>query len=193
MERYSFDREYVESLRANDPRVQNHFASYFRQLLLIKLRRRVPTRETAEDLVQETFLRVLTTLRSDGLRSASSLGAFVDGVCNRVLLEYYRAGSRTVGLAEDATGPSDERSNPEEAFVTGQSQKQVETILSGLRPKDRDLLRKLFLEEEDKDQICREFGVDREYLRVLLHRARNRFRSLMEGTKAPAAEGARTT
>jgi RNA polymerase sigma-70 factor (ECF subfamily) len=37
-------------------------------------------------------------------------------------------------------------------------------------------LRWLFFEERDKDEICRELNVDRGYLRVLLHRAKVRFR-----------------
>jgi RNA polymerase sigma-70 factor (ECF subfamily) len=45
-----------------------------------------------------------------------------------------------------------------------------------MRERDRDLLRAIFLEEKEKEEICREFGVDREYLRVLLHRAKERFR-----------------
>jgi hypothetical protein len=34
------------------------------------------------------------------------------------------------------------------------------------------------LQERDKDQVCRDFGVDREYLRVLLHRAKQSFKAL---------------
>ena len=37
----------------------------------------------------------------------------------------------------------------------------------------------MFLEERSKDEICREFGVDREYLRVLVHRAKNRARVIL--------------
>jgi RNA polymerase sigma-70 factor (ECF subfamily) len=185
VERFTFDGEYVESLRANDPLVQRHFATYFRELLLIKVRRRVPSVETAEDLVQETFLRVLTTLRAGGLRSSASLGAFVDSVCNNVLLEYYRSNRHTVGLDEDAAEPGG--GGPEDQLVTRERQKQVAIVLGELRPRDRDLLRKVFLEEEDKDQVCREFGVDRGYLRVLLHRARNRFRTLLEPARNRAA------
>jgi RNA polymerase sigma-70 factor (ECF subfamily) len=44
--------------------------------------------------------------------------------------------------------------------------------------RDRRLLREVFLEERDKDEVCRDFGVDREYLRVLLHRAKQAFKSL---------------
>lgn len=188
VERYSFDHRYVESLRANDPVVQRHFATYFRELLLIKIRRRVPSADVADDLVQETFLRVLTTLRAGGLRSSPSLGAFVDSVCNNVLLEYYRSVGRTTGLEEDVAAPVS--AGPEDPLVTWERQRQVATVLQELRPRDRQLLRKVFLEEEDKDQVCRELGVDRGYLRVLLHRARNRFRTLLEPARKRAAGAA---
>jgi len=46
-----------------------------------------------------------------------------------------------------------------------------------MKERDRELLRAIFLEEKEKDEICREFGVGREYLRVLLHRAKECFRA----------------
>jgi RNA polymerase sigma-70 factor (ECF subfamily) len=42
--------------------------------------------------------------------------------------------------------------------------------------KDRKILSWLFFEERDKGEICANLRVDREYLRVLLHRAKARFR-----------------
>jgi len=57
---------------------------------------------------------------------------------------------------------------------------RVRQVLQELPGRDRDLLRAFFLEEKDKDEVCREFGVDRDYLRVLLHRAKERFKSLYE-------------
>ena len=41
-------------------------------------------------------------------------------------------------------------------------------------------MRALFFEEKDKDEICKDFGVDRDYLRVLLHRAKQSFRAFYE-------------
>jgi hypothetical protein len=38
-------------------------------------------------------------------------------------------------------------------------------------------LRRVFLEEEDVDAVCAEFQITREYLRVLLHRARIRLKT----------------
>jgi len=57
-------------------------------------------------------------------------------------------------------------------------EKKVREILEQLPERDRRLLREVFLEERDKDEVCRGFGVDREYLRVLLHRAKQAFKSL---------------
>jgi len=44
--------------------------------------------------------------------------------------------------------------------------------------RDQQVLRAVFFEERDKEDICRELGVDRGYLRVLLHRAKANFRAL---------------
>ena len=53
----------------------------------------------------------------------------------------------------------------------------VREVLAGLPAKDQELLRLLFFEDRDKDAICRELNVDRNYLRVLLHRAKAHFGS----------------
>jgi hypothetical protein len=37
----------------------------------------------------------------------------------------------------------------------------------------------IFFEERDKGEVCEAYGVDREYLRVLLHRAVGRVRAMV--------------
>jgi RNA polymerase sigma-70 factor (ECF subfamily) len=68
----------------------------------------------------------------------------------------------------------------ERSLISKEFMDKVREMLAKMKPRDRDLLRAIFLEEKDKDAICREFGVDREYLRVLLHRAKERLRSNFE-------------
>jgi DNA-directed RNA polymerase specialized sigma24 family protein len=45
---------------------------------------------------------------------------------------------------------------------------------------DQQILRRYFLEEQDKDEICKEMGIDRDYLRVRLHRALTRIRAALQ-------------
>jgi RNA polymerase sigma-70 factor (ECF subfamily) len=65
-------------------------------------------------------------------------------------------------------------------LVTSQSKKRVRQVIDDLPEKDRNLLRAFFLEEKEKDEVCLLFGVDRDYFRVLLHRAKDKFRVLYE-------------
>jgi RNA polymerase sigma-70 factor (ECF subfamily) len=64
------------------------------------------------------------------------------------------------------------------AVAAKQMEEKVREILDEMPERDRRILREVFLEERDKDDVCRDFGVDRDYLRVLLHRAKQSFKSL---------------
>src|SRR5215469_7808427 len=92
VELFAFDDVYLERLRSGDFRTEQHFVSYFSQLIQLKLRSRVPSSDFVEELRQEIFVRVFGVLRSqEGIRDARRLGAFVNSVCNNVLLEHYRS------------------------------------------------------------------------------------------------------
>ena len=180
MELFAFTREYVERLREGDPSTEQHFVRYFDQLLRIKLRARMLALETVEDLRQETYIRVIVALRKDGIRQPERFGAFVNSICNNVILEFYRSTSRTTSLEESHLEKPDETVDLEGQMVTQQSKERVRQVLDGLPRKDRDLLRALFLEEKDKNEVCQVLGVDRDYLRVLLHRAKDKFKVLYD-------------
>jgi RNA polymerase sigma-70 factor, ECF subfamily len=174
--RYEFDREYIERLVAAEPETERHFTKYFGDLLTLKLRSRLRSAALVEDARQETFVRVLTTLKQKGgLATPESLGAFVNSVCNNVLFEMYRSGERTTPLNEEFDAPED-HATADAALMAAEERDKVREALAGLPKKEKDLLRWLFFEERDKDDICREMNIDRNYLRVLVHRAKTRFR-----------------
>ncbi len=180
MQFQSFDEAYVERLRAGDFRTQENFGAYFSALIQVKLRSRLQSREAIEDVRQETFARFYVALRDGKIVHPERLGSFVNSICNNVLLEHYRASARTSSLDDD----DEQYELPAHAFdllgslVAKETEKKVREILEQLSERDRRLLREVFLEERDKDEVCRDFGVDRDYLRVLLHRAKQAFKSL---------------
>lgn len=176
----SFNQEYVQRLRDGDPDTQRHFTRYFGELLNIRLRNRVRSPHLIEEIRQETFLRVLLIVRRDGIQHPERLGAFVSSVCSNVVLEVFRNEGRSAPMPEIVPDVPDESPSPESALYSRQQKLHVRKILETLPNKDRELLRQLFLEERDKDEICRSFKVDREYLRVLLHRAKARLRAAMD-------------
>jgi RNA polymerase sigma-70 factor (ECF subfamily) len=185
MELCAFTVAYLEALRAGDPLIEQHFVSYFSQLLVIKLRARRCSATEIDEVRQETFVRVLAALRqSDKIREPERFGAFVNSVCNNVFLEMQRAYRRDSplddpdGTRADTHEIASDLVDLDALLVTEQSRRQVREVLRQLPPRDQQLLRALFFDEKPKDDICREFKVDREYLRVLLHRAKQQFRRL---------------
>ena len=181
MELFAFDRAYYDRLRAGDPETERHFVSYFSELILIKLRARYLPPDAIEDIRQETFMRVLATLRKEGgVQQPERLGPFVNSVCNNVLMEHHRASTRQDQMDDTAQEIPDKTIDMDGRLITEEAQKSVQEILGKLSEKDRDVIRAVLLEEGDKDQVCRKLGVDRDYLRVLLHRAKQNFRTCYE-------------
>ena len=175
--RVSFDREYVDRLHDRDPETERHFVDYFARLLRIKLGARLRNSQMVEDLTQETFLRVLTALRrEDGIHSPAALGGYVNSVCNNLLYEVNRWQSRAEFINIDQFDPPDKRMNTESVLVSEETNELVRRTLEELPWKDRELLRMVFYEDTDRADICRNFRISPEYLRVLVHRAKARLR-----------------
>ena len=195
MEHSSFDEEYVRKLAAGDPEVQKHFISHFGGLLRIKLRSKLRSPQLIEDVRQETFLRVLQSFNKEqgGLHNPERLGAYVNSVCNNVMFESLRAATRHSQIPEDFREIVDDSADPARQVVTSERKQIVARVLETLPAKDRELLRQVYFEERDKQEICEELKVNGEYLRVLLHRAKGRFKeALMKLTGRPLKAKAKT-
>ena len=174
---HSFDQDYLQRLASGDAFVQHHFSSYFGDLLLPKLRVRIRSPQLIEDILQETLLRVLQIVRRQGVEHPESFGAFVCAVRNNVMRELVRREMR-LERSDAEFEPPDETVDLVAALITQQTRRQVQTVLDELPAKDSEILRMLFLQDRDKADICGRFGVTEDYLRVLRHRAKSRFRKM---------------
>jgi RNA polymerase sigma-70 factor (ECF subfamily) len=186
LERQVFDREYIDRLSRGDPEVERHFTRYFGDLLLIKLRGRLRSPQMAEDARQETFVRVLNRLRTKGsIEHPERLGAFVNRVCDNILSEMFRTESRFKQVPEDAPEQAGSLASPESQFITEERKALVREVLAKLSDADRLVLRRVFLDERDKDEVAKELGMNRDYLRVRIHRALARFRAALAKRDEP--------
>ena len=176
---FNFDAVYLEKLAAGDAAVSQHFAQYFGELLVIVLRARQLRPDTIHDIRQETLLRVLKAVQAKEIRDPQCFRGFVHAVCKNVTREFSRADWRTAARTEDSPEPVDERADSEQELVTKEMQTLVRGVIAGMPPKERELLTAV-LAEKSSAEICRQFGVDANYLRVKMHRAREKFRQALE-------------
>jgi RNA polymerase sigma-70 factor, ECF subfamily len=176
----SFDSAYLARLRERDAETERHFVAHFTNTIRLSLRYRLRSWALIEDIRQETFLRVLNFIRSDrSMDHPERLGAYVHSVSINVMMELLRASTRHPPIPDEARNVVDLRADPEGGVVTRERKDLVRSILAELAERDRDILRAVFLDEADKSEICKRFQVDRDYLRVLVHRAKSRFRDAL--------------
>ncbi len=169
----SFDSKYVNALRQGDPAVEAHFVDHFSPILLRTLQRKVRSADQAREIRQETFLRVLTTLRcGPGVNKPERFEPFVISVCKNILREAYREQCRSVALCDLESEPVADFPCAYTVALAKEAWNQARQRLSDVRV--QCILEAMFLNGQSKDEICQQLGISRGYLRVLLCRAKKR-------------------
>ena len=187
MKFFGFSADYVKRLTEGDPYVEEHFTAYFGELIFLKLRNRLRSPQLIEDIRQETLLRVVRALRTErGIDHPERLGAFVNAVSNNVLREMLRQEGRHEQMDPEAD-PANGRVDLDLPLINEERKRLVESVLAELPWRDRQILRLLYLEERTVPEICRELKVDNDYLRVLTHRAKTRFRNKLASAQRAGA------
>jgi RNA polymerase sigma-70 factor (ECF subfamily) len=168
---HSFDEDYLVRLREGDFMIQEHFRKYFTALMSVKLRFRLQSPEAIEDVQQETFVRFYIALREGKIREPKSLGSYVNSMCNNILKEAWRVDPMISLDGDDAPDFPALQSDMTKILADKQAAQRIHQVIEQLRERDRRVLRAIYFEERDKDEVCRELGITRDNLRLLLHRA----------------------
>jgi RNA polymerase sigma factor (sigma-70 family) len=134
-----------------------------------------------DDIVQESLARFLAATRDDKIVNPEAVGAFLGGVCRNVISEYRRRNMRDDPMPEVVPEPKRDVIQDTDLFDLRQA---IARGLEQLSERDRRVLRDFYLEERSKDEILRTTGLTDENFRVVLCRAKERFRAIyLEQTK----------
>jgi len=136
-----------------------------------------------DDLVQESLARFIRAGQRHQIRNTEEFGAFLNGVCRNVILEYRRKVRREPIADQDCTVP--ERGVRPDAEIF-ELREAIDSGLAELADRDRAILRSLYLDGKEKDEICREWNMSDAQFRVVLFRAKERFRRAYHGEIKPA-------
>jgi RNA polymerase sigma-70 factor (ECF subfamily) len=138
-----------------------------------------------EDFSQDTFLIVLRKIRNGDVKKPESLGSFVASVARNHAIEQIRGIKRPVSedleLAEQVPDPSPSQL---EQLQTSEKCDEIREVIGQLRPRDKLLMLRFYLNEEPKGVICADLGLTSAQFDRVLHRARNRFGALYVKRKA---------
>jgi RNA polymerase sigma-70 factor (ECF subfamily) len=137
----------------------------------------------AQDLAQEVFSR-LYRQRRDHPRQPVTV-SWLYTVARRLAIDHYRSVAARPRLW-DGTTPHE----PAAASVPVEEQLHVRALLEQLPPGERQCLILFYFQDWPLDMIARELGITPATVRVRLHRARERFRTLW--AKEEVSDGGHT-
>ncbi len=146
------------------------------------LKQRTRDSELALDIRQDALRVVIEKLRAGTLEQPERLAGYLRGVALKLCGAQRRKELRRATTADsDAIeAVADERGTPEEQLSDEQLRRAVRELLAELStPRDRDILTRVYLLDEDKDAICSALGVDSLHFNRVLFRAKQRFRELL--------------
>jgi RNA polymerase sigma-70 factor (ECF subfamily) len=126
-----------------------------------------------DDLVQESIARFIRAEQRCQIRNMEEFGAFLNGVCRNVILEYRRRIRREPVL--DRENPLPEAGVRPDADIL-ELRDAIDSGLAALADRDRAILRALYLDGREMDDICAQWKMSDAQFRVVLFRAKERFR-----------------
>ena len=173
----------VRQIAAGDAAAEETLVQRYSDGLLYLLQRLGASPELADDLHQETFRIVLERLRQRGLDDPAGLAGFLHGTARNLMLAERRKTFRRrtdadpQGL-EHAVHPAPGQLSTvlldEEAAIVRRLIAELPT------DRDRQLLLRFYVAEEEKESICAALGLDSLHFNRVLFRARHRFKEHLE-------------
>jgi RNA polymerase sigma factor (sigma-70 family) len=161
------------------------FAAYRRRLFgyLVRMTRR---RDVAEDILQETFMRLAQHARR--LDENTRLGAWLFTVAHRLVVSWSRAHGVRTQLAGDLPrdGAVDRERSPLEALADSRMQLALERALSALPEAYREVALLVGVEGMQPSEVAEILGARPEAVRQRLSRARTLLADLL-GEHAPSS------
>jgi RNA polymerase sigma-70 factor (ECF subfamily) len=174
----------VRRIAAGDAAAEAQLVARYSRGIVYLLRRLGATPELAEDLHQETFRIVLERLRRRGLAEPAGLVGFLRGTArNLALAERRKAFRRRAGELDtlDVAQAEDPAPSQLHAVLHDEQAAMVRRLIGELQAdRDRQILLRFYVGEEDKGRICADLGLDSLHFNRVLFRARQRFKELMQ-------------
>jgi RNA polymerase sigma factor (sigma-70 family) len=176
--------ELARRVLAGDVAAEDQLVRHYQRGVLMILRRAMRDDELARDLCQDTFVIVLKRLRAAPLDDPTRVGGFIMQTARNLAIGEHRRGARR--RTDTDSVAIDEAADLQQAHAAQQSEAEssanaVRKLLTELKSeRDRIAIVRYYLDEDSREAICAQLGMTELQFNVVLFRARERLRQILE-------------
>ncbi len=173
-------RRIAECAPAIDSRAETALYRLLAPRVRLYGRRHLRDEAAAEDLMQQVLFMAIAKLRAGELREPLRIASFVFGVCRMVTLEIRRGARRREALLEKFGA---DLAIADIAPQPRLDEERVAACLDRLGSRERTVLIMTFHEDEPAERVGKALGMTAGNVRVVRHRALQRLRECVMGSK----------
>lgn len=128
-------------------------------------------RDLADEVIQETYVRIWNNATAFDPTRASPISWMVAIARNRALDEVRRAMPLPIDTTPEALDVADEAMSASERVELGSDLARLHTCLDGLEPERRDIVRLAYLDGLSREELGARFGHPPGTIKTWLHRS----------------------
>lgn len=164
------DQQLIElSLEGDTVAFDHLFDRYRASMRKLYLQRTGGNGDDADDLIQDTFLKVYLNLRR--YDPAYTFGQWIFTIARNTFIDYLRKRQESVPLDNVQRGQSS-LPTPEQSVIDSQQRAQLEAFMERMRPQYRRLIELRFFRDFSYEEIAAELNIPLGTVKTQLHRAR---------------------
>lgn len=171
----------VKRIMSGDSEAEGILVHQFSRGVKYVLRRETRNQDIVDDLFQETFRIAISKIRKGDLRDHGKVNAFLSSTARFVAIDYFRKESRydasdieDIEIAMPGESQLGQLINQEHADLVRQTMNELKN------ERDRAILLRFYIAQEDKEVICRDLDLSALHFNRVLHRAKQRYKSLLQ-------------
>jgi RNA polymerase sigma-70 factor (ECF subfamily) len=179
----------VNRIECGDRAAESELVDRYARCIKLILLKRTGSAQLSNDLCQDTLMVALRKLRAGELRKPASLSAFIRQTAVNISIDHFRKEKRYVQQDDGSISLHlSHRDHKARNLDTRTTRIAIDSVLDQLAvSRDREILRRFYLADEDKGKICMELKLSSTHFDRVLYRAKQRMRELInrqEGVKS---------
>ena len=169
----------VQRIIDGDSFAESQLVQQFGRGVYYVLRRESRSMDVVDDLYQETFRIGIEKIRKGDLRDPSKVGAFLSSTARFVVIDYFRREARHDSSDIDHVDVATPGQSQLHELISQEHAELVRSTIGELRnERDRAIIFRFFIAQHDKEDICRDLDLSALHFNRVLHRAKQRYKTL---------------
>ena len=171
----------VRRIIVGDGSAEEELVRRYKDGVSIINRKIVQSHFVTEDISQETFKKALEKIRHGDVREPERLSGFICSMARNIAIDYVRKERKSSKETEIEKPEQIPAAAPDQFELLYRKERAeiVRQVIDELKVKrDREVILRYFIAEEEKDQICADLGLTRGQFNGVIFRALKRYKEL---------------